>query len=88
MVHFRGGRQGIDIPAYPDLDEFFEDLAQAYRQELASLYTAGCRYIEFDYTNLAYLCDPRHRAEAQARGDDPNKLPYAYAALISGRDSN
>ena len=26
MVHFRGGRKGIDITAYPDLDEFFEDL--------------------------------------------------------------
>jgi 5-methyltetrahydropteroyltriglutamate--homocysteine methyltransferase len=29
------------------------------------------------------LCDPRLRAEAQSRGDDPNKLPYAYAALIN-----
>src|ERR1700741_5298092 len=38
MVHFRGGRKGIDITAYPDLDEFFEDLAQAYRDEVASLY--------------------------------------------------
>jgi methionine synthase II (cobalamin-independent) len=83
MVHFRGGRQGIDIKAYPDLDEFFEDLAQAYRLEVASLYRAGCRYIQFDDTNLAYLCDPRLRAEAQSRGDDPNQLPYAYAALIN-----
>ena len=83
MVHFRGGRKGIDITAYPDLDEFFEDLAQAYRSEVASLYEAGCRYIQFDDTNLAYLCDPRLRAEAQARGDDPNELPYAYAALIN-----
>jgi methionine synthase II (cobalamin-independent) len=83
MVHFRGGRKGIDIAAYPDLDEFFEDLAQAYRDELASLYKAGCRYVQFDDTNLAYLCDPRLRAEAQARGDDPNALPHAYAALIN-----
>ena len=83
MLHFRGGREGISKEAYPDLDEFFEDLAQAYRQELASLYRAGCRYIQFDDTNLAYLCDPRLRAEAQSRGDDPNKLPYAYAALIN-----
>jgi methionine synthase II (cobalamin-independent) len=83
MVHFRGGRKGIDITAYPDLEEFFEDLAQAYRSEVASLYDAGCRYIQFDDTNLAYLCDPRLRAEAQARGDDPNDLPYAYAALIN-----
>ncbi|MBI2186241.1 MAG: 5-methyltetrahydropteroyltriglutamate--homocysteine S-methyltransferase [Acidobacteria bacterium] len=83
MVHFRGGRKGIDIHAYPDLDEFFEDLAEVYRAEVASLYEAGCRYIQFDDTNLAYLCDPRLRAQATERGDDPNELPYAYAALIN-----
>ena len=83
MVHFRGGRKGIDITAYPDLDEFFEDLAQVYRDEVASLYKAGCRYIQFDDTNLAYLCDAQQRAQAKERGDDPNELPHAYAALIN-----
>lgn len=83
MVHFRGGRKGIDIHAYPDLDEFFEDLAQVYREEVASLYEAGARYIQFDDTNLAYLCDPQLRAQARERGDDPAELPYAYAGLIN-----
>jgi len=83
MVHFRGGRKGIDITAYPDLDEFFEDLAQVYRDEVASLYQAGCRYIQFDDTNLAYLCDPQIREQTKARGEDPNALPHAYAALIN-----
>jgi 5-methyltetrahydropteroyltriglutamate--homocysteine methyltransferase len=83
MVHFRGGRKGIDINAYPDMDEFFEDLAQVYRDEVSSLYNAGCRYIQFDDTNLAYLCDSQMRAQAQERGDDPNALPHAYAALIN-----
>lgn len=83
MVHFRGGRKAIDINAYPDLDEFFEDLAQVYRDEVTSLYNAGSRYIQFDDTNLAYLCDPQLRAQAQERGDDPNELPHAYAALIN-----
>ena len=83
MVHFRGGRKGIDLDAYPDLDAFFDDLAQVYRDEVASLYSAGCRYIQFDDTNLAYLCDPQLRAQAKERGDDPNDLPYAYADLIN-----
>ena len=83
MVHFRGGRQGIDLTAYPDLDEFFDDLAQVYRDEIASLYNAGCRYLQFDDTNLAYLCDPQIRAQTQERGDDPNDLPHAYASLIN-----
>ena len=83
MVHFRGGRQGIDIQAYPDLDEFFEDLGRVYREEIASLYKAGCRYLQLDDTNLAYLCDPEIRAQTQQRGDDPNALPHAYASLIN-----
>jgi 5-methyltetrahydropteroyltriglutamate--homocysteine methyltransferase len=83
MVHFRGGRQAIDIEAYPDLDEFFSDLAGCYRAEIDSLYRAGCRYLQLDDTNLAYLCDPQLRAGARARGDDPDRLPHAYAALIN-----
>lgn len=83
MVHFRGGRAAIDINSYPDMDQFFEDLAQCYRDEIAALYAAGCRYIQMDDTNLAYLCDPKMRQGAIERGDDPNALPRTYAALIN-----
>lgn len=83
MVHFRGGRKAIDIESYPDMDEFFEDLAQCYRDEINALYQAGCRYIQLDDTNLAYLCDPKMRAGAVERGDDPDELPRTYAALIN-----
>lgn len=83
MVHFRGGRKSIDINSYPDMDVFFEDLAACYRSEIAALYAAGCRYIQLDDTNLAYLCDPKMRADAAARGEDPNELPRTYSALIN-----
>ncbi len=83
MVHFRGGRAAIDIDAYPDLELFFADLAAAYRAEIDALYAAGCRYIQLDDTNLAYLCDPVMRAGAVERGDNPDALPHAYAELIN-----
>ena len=83
MVHFRGGCAGIDIESYPDLDGFFDDLAQCYRDEIDALYQAGARYIQMDDTNLAYLCDVKMRAAAVERGDDPNELPRTYAALIN-----
>ena len=83
MVHFRGGRKAIDIEAYPDMEAFFKDLAQCYRDEITAFYQAGCRYIQMDDTNLAYLCDPKMRAGALERGDDPNELPHAYAELIN-----
>ena len=72
MVQFRGGRAAIDIESYPDLDEFFTDLAACYRDEIAALYAAGCRYLQLDDTNLAYLCDPVMRQGAVDRGDDPD----------------
>jgi 5-methyltetrahydropteroyltriglutamate--homocysteine methyltransferase len=83
MAHFRGGRAGIDIRSYPDLDVFFDDLAQVYREEISALYAAGCRYLQLDDTNLAYLCDPGMRQGAVDRGDDPDELPRTYAALIN-----
>lgn len=83
MVHFRGGRKSIDIESYPDMDEFFEDLGRVYREEINHLYQAGLRYLQLDDTNLAYLCDPKMRAAATERGEDPNDLPRTYAALIN-----
>ena len=83
MLHFRGGRAAISREAYPDLDAFYADVAQAYREELAALGRAGCTYVQLDDTNLAYLCDEKMREGARARGDDPNELPRRYAALIN-----
>lgn len=83
MVHFRGGRDTIDQAAYPDLDPFFEDLARVYQEELADLYAAGCRMVQLDDTNLAYLCDPGMRKEAEQRHGDANVLARRYARLIN-----
>jgi 5-methyltetrahydropteroyltriglutamate--homocysteine methyltransferase len=92
MVHFRGGREAISREAYPDLEQFFEDLARCYREEIADLAAAGCRYLQLDDTNLAYLCDPKLREGAKERGDDPDQLPHRYARLINaalrGRPAN
>lgn len=83
MVHFRGGRKSIDINSYPDMDLFFHDLSECYKAEINALYKNGCRYLQLDDTNLAYLCDPKMREAAKERGDDPNELPRTYAALIN-----
>ena len=83
MLHFRGGRGAISRDAYPDLDAFYADVAQAYRDEIADLAAAGCRYLQLDDTNLAYLCDEKMREGARQRGDDPDELPRRYAALIN-----
>ena len=83
MLHFRGGRDAIDVATYPDLEDFYADLAAAYRAEIASLADAGCRYLQLDDTNLAYLCDTTQRENARKRGMDPDELPRLYARLIN-----
>ena len=84
MLHFRGGRAGISKQHYPELDpDFYQDVANAYGDELRSLATAGCTYVQMDDTNLAYLCDERMREAARSRGDDPNELPHRYAKFIN-----
>ena len=84
MLHFRGGRAGISKEHYPELDPFFyDDVAKAYGDELKSLFDAGCRYVQMDDTNMAYLCDEKMREAARQRGDDPNELPHRYAQFIN-----
>ena len=83
MLHFRGGRGAISRDAYPDLEDFYADVAQAYRDEISDLAAAGCTYLQLDDTNLAYLCDQKMREGARQRGDDPNELPRRYAKLIN-----
>jgi 5-methyltetrahydropteroyltriglutamate--homocysteine methyltransferase len=83
MLHFRGGRNAISKDAYPDLEQFYADVAKAYQDEIADLAAAGCTYLQLDDTNLAYLCDDKMRAGARSRGDDPDELPRRYARLIN-----
>jgi 5-methyltetrahydropteroyltriglutamate--homocysteine methyltransferase len=83
MLHFRGGRDAISRSAYPDMEAFYDDLTAAYRAEVADLAKRGCRYLQLDDTNLAYLCDPKIRETTRARGDDPDALARLYCRLVN-----
>jgi methionine synthase II (cobalamin-independent) len=83
VLHFRGGRKGIAKDIYPDLDAFFDDLAQAYKAAVRAFYDAGCRYLQLDDTVWAYLCSQKELAQARERGDDPTRLPETYARVIN-----
>jgi methionine synthase II (cobalamin-independent) len=83
VLHFRGGRKGISEEVYPDLNDFYRDLGRAYNSAVLAFADAGCRYLQLDETNLAYLCDPDQRQAIRARGEDPEKLPGVYAQMIN-----
>jgi 5-methyltetrahydropteroyltriglutamate--homocysteine methyltransferase len=83
VMHFRGGREAIDAGAYPEIAAFYDDLARLYREEIAELAQAGCRYLQIDEVNLAYLCDAKLRREVANIGEDPATLPQTYAKLLN-----
>ncbi len=82
-LHFRYGRESISAAIYPDMAEFYHDLGLAYRKAIAAFAEAGCRYLQIDEVNLAYLCDPALRDQVRARGDDPDAMVSDYADLIN-----
>ena len=83
LLHFRGGRALVDTTAYPEMAQFFADVAKAYGEEIADLAAAGCRYLQLDDTNFAYLCDPALREQVRGIGEDPETLPRTYVGLIN-----
>jgi 5-methyltetrahydropteroyltriglutamate--homocysteine methyltransferase len=83
MLHLRGGRNAVSKTVYPDLAEFWEDVAAAYRQAIAAFAAAGCSYLQLDDVGFAYLGDERFRASCRRNGDDPEQLPRRYVETIN-----
>jgi 5-methyltetrahydropteroyltriglutamate--homocysteine methyltransferase len=82
-LHFRYGRQAVPEAIYPSMEEFYRDLGESYRKVVRAFVDAGCRYLQIDEVNLAYLCDSALRDQVRHRGDDPEALPLVYADLIN-----
>jgi 5-methyltetrahydropteroyltriglutamate--homocysteine methyltransferase len=69
--------------AYADVDAFFADLAAAFREEIAALAQAGCRYVQIDEVAVALLCDPAIRAQVAHADSDPDRLVDRYIDAIN-----
>jgi 5-methyltetrahydropteroyltriglutamate--homocysteine methyltransferase len=87
-LHFRYGRDAVPVSLYPSMDDFYHDLGISYRKVVRAFADAGCRYLQLDEVNLAYLCDPTLREQVRARGDDPATLPMVYAGMINAAMSD
>jgi 5-methyltetrahydropteroyltriglutamate--homocysteine methyltransferase len=82
-LHLRGAGHAIDRTVYPDLDEFWADLAVAYRAEIADLIAAGCTYLQLDDVSFCCLCDDGIRSQIKRDGEDPGRLAGFYAEVIN-----
>ncbi|WP_017547561.1 5-methyltetrahydropteroyltriglutamate--homocysteine S-methyltransferase [Salinicoccus carnicancri] len=80
MLHFRGE---IDRQVYPDENDFFSDLAAAYKKAIRSFYDAGCRYLQLDDTAWAYLCSDEQKYQLREKGMDPDYLVRKYLETIN-----
>src|SRR5260221_9962255 len=82
MLHARADRASLK-KTYPDLDEFWADLTKAYREEIADLYEAGCRYLQIDDTTIAMMGDPKVQEQFRKLGDEPKKDTAMYAEAVN-----
>ena len=87
-LHFRYGREAVPEKIYASMDEFYRDLGETYRKVVRAFADAGCRYLQLDEVNLAYLCDPALCEQVRARGEDPAALPMIYAGMINAAMSD
>jgi methionine synthase II (cobalamin-independent) len=82
MLHARSDREAL-AKVYPNLDNLWTDLTQAYREEIADLYQAGCRYLQIDDTTIAMWGDPKVQDQFKKLGDDPKKDAAIYADAVN-----
>ena len=87
-LHFRYGRDAVPDSIYPSMDDFYSDLGVSYRKVVRAFADAGCRYLQLDEVNLAYLCDPALRKVISDRGENPAALPAIYAGMINAAVSD
>jgi 5-methyltetrahydropteroyltriglutamate--homocysteine methyltransferase len=81
--HFRIAPEDIHPKNYrEDPQAIFDDLVATYRKAVHAFYEVGCRYLQMDDIFFAYLCDPKHRADKAAAGQDPDWLIDRYAWML------
>jgi 5-methyltetrahydropteroyltriglutamate--homocysteine methyltransferase len=78
MVHWRAGKAALDDGAYTAIDDFWDDVTAAYREQVRRLGELGCTYLQLDDTSLAYLNDPAQRAYVESIGGDPDRQHVEY----------
>jgi 5-methyltetrahydropteroyltriglutamate--homocysteine methyltransferase len=83
MLYMRGGRNAVSSTVYPDLGEFWHDVAMAYQRAIRFFAERGCTYLQLDDVSFAYLCDPKFREGCRLNGDDPDALPRTFANAVN-----
>lgn len=82
-MHFFRCMDFADSAVYPTAELFFADLGRVFRDEIAELAEAGCRYVQLDEVALAQLCDPSIRNVVESAGQKADRLVDLYIDSIN-----
>lgn len=90
--HFQYGVNAIDEAVYPDREQFWDDVTQVYKSEIAGLENLGCNFIQIDDPILSFFCDPTATEKMKNDGENPEALLKEYIdatnAAVSERASS
>lgn len=75
-----GGAYTVESGYISD-EEYFTDLAAAYRTELKSLYDAGCRHVQVDDPNMTFFVMDSFLEGCRMDGVDPDVLLEQYVRV-------
>jgi len=82
MLHGLGSTLD-DASIYRSPEEFWQDLAQVYTDELWALHRLGCTYVQIDDTMFATLADPAYRNKINPRAGAQDQLHMTYVRLLN-----
>ena len=80
----RGANEAFLDKIYPDREELYKDLIQAYRDFVKALYEEGCRILQIDDCTWGMLCDTSFWKTMAGAGYDPEVLKKLYLRLNNG----
>ncbi|EAU93164.2 hypothetical protein CC1G_10532 [Coprinopsis cinerea okayama7 len=78
-----GSDMTYDLSVYNNDDEYFDDLAMAYRAEIQELYDLGCRNIQIDDPTFCYFCNEDMIIGMESSGVDHEALLDTYIRAIN-----
>lgn len=68
---------------YPNREDFYADLVSTYQDAVKAFYEAGCRYLQFDDTNWAFLIDAQKRESLVEKGMNPDDVAQLCTDIIN-----
>jgi 5-methyltetrahydropteroyltriglutamate--homocysteine methyltransferase len=82
-MHFGHFRAAAAPGVYDDIEDYWADMTEVFRTEIALLGEAGCDLLQLDEVPLTLCCDETNRGIAAENGEDPDRLVDRYIQAVN-----